>query len=372
MNRTSSGLINFTKSTNHHKKRNPILLVSKAIPGFIQFKGTEGLSPRTIVGYEHDLNLWLEIQGDRDIWVVTTQELGEYMNYMRSEYTPRRITGNNDRKLSSKTLRNIWISLSAFFTWACEDFNFPNPMKGMPAPKYTEAQVETFTKEEVESLLKVCEYCREARTDQRRKFTMRRPTGKRDRAIILTLLDTGLRAGELCVLRIGDVDLKTGRVIVHHGAVGGSKGGKGRTVFIGKTARRAVWRYLADREDGENPEAPLFTGKSNRTMNKDGLRLVINALGKKAKVSKCHPHKFRHTFAITYLRSGGDLFSLKSLLGHNSLEMVEHYARIAEVDVEMAHRRASFRARSGNPSLSAKIWPVGWMPREFFRSAMNF
>jgi len=76
-------------------------------------------------------------------------------------------------------------------------------------------------------------------------------------------------------------------------------------------------------------------------MNKDGLHLVITALGKKAKIQKCYPHKFQHTFAITYLRSGGDLFTLQSLLGHSTLEMLQHYARIAEVDVEQAHRKAS-------------------------------
>lgn len=341
MNRTPSGLSNSTKSKRHSKKHNPGLLVSKAIPGFIQYKSAEGLSPRTLEGYEHDLKLWLEIRGDQDIREITTTDLREYLNHMRSEYTPRRITGNNDRRLSSKTLRNIWISLSAFFTWACEEFDFLNPMKGVPAPKYTVAQVETFTKEEIENLLKVCEYCRESRTDQRRKFTMRRPTGRRDRAIILTLFDTGLRAGELCALRIGDVDLKTGRVIVNHGALGGSKGGKGRMVFMGKATRRAVWRYLADRDDGDDPEPPLFIAKNSRPMNPNGLRLLVTALGQKAEIAKCHPHKFRHTFAITYLRSGGDLFTLKSLLGHNSLEMVQHYARIAEVDIEQAHRRAS-------------------------------
>jgi integrase/recombinase XerD len=323
MNRSSPGLSNSSQPNKHsYKKHSLSLSVSKAIPGFIQFKGAEGLSPRTLAGYEHDLNLWLEIQGDRDLAKVTTHELREYLNYMRTEYTPRRITGNNDRKLSRKTIRNIWISLSAFFSWASEEFDFPSPMKGVPAPKYTKAQVEAFTKEEIEALLKACEYCREARTDRRRKFTMRRPTARRDRAIILTLLDTGLRGGELCALRIGDVDLKTGKVIVRHGTLGGSKGGKGRTVFMGKTTRRAVWRYLVDREDGDDPDAPLFTVKSNRSMNPDGLRLTMTALGKKAKISKCYRHKFRHTFAITYLRSGGDLFTLKSLLGHSSLEMV--------------------------------------------------
>lgn len=322
-------------------RRSPGLLISKAIPGFIQFKSAEGLSPSTLTSYEHDLKLWVEIRGDKNVQGVAPQELRDYLNYMRNVYTPRRINGNNQQKLSSKTLRNIWISLSAFFTWASQEFEIPSPMKSVPAPKFTQAQVEAFTKEEIEALLKACEYCREAQTDQRRKFTMRRPTARRDRAIILTLLDTGLRASELCSLRIGDVDLKSGKVIVRHGVAGGSKGGKGRTVFMGKSTRRAVWRYLADREDGTDSEAPLLLGKSYRPMNKDGLRLVITALGKKANVSKCHPHKFRHTFAITYLRSGGDLFTLKSLLGHSTLEMVEHYARIAEIDIEQAHRRAS-------------------------------
>ena len=76
-------------------------------------------------------------------------------------------------------------------------------------------------------------------------------------------------------------------------------------------------------------------------MNKNALRLLMAHLGNKAGVKKCHPHRFRHTFAITYLRSGGDVFTLQSLLGHSTLDMVQHYARIAEIDVQEAHRRAS-------------------------------
>ena len=152
---------------------------------------------------------------------------------------------------------------------------------------------------------------------------------------------TGLRASELSALKIGDVDLKTGKALVKHGRVGGAKGGKGRTVFLGKAARRTLWRYLAEREDGGDPEAPLFLVKLDRPMNKNALRLLIVHLGKKAGVKKCHPHRFRHTFAITYLRSGGDLFTLQALLGHSTLDMIQHYARIAEIDIEQAHKRAS-------------------------------
>jgi len=214
-------------------------------------------------------------------------------------------------------------------------------MKGVPAPRFEIAPVEPFSKEEVEALLKACEFCREANTRDRRRFTMRRPTARRDRAIILTLLDTGLRATELCSLTIGDVDQKMGRIEVKHGPRGGAKGNKGRVVFLGKSARRVLWRYLAEREDGEDPDAPLFLGIFNRPLNKNGLRQLIAGLGKKAEVKDCYPHRFRHTFAITYLRAGGDLFTLQALLGHSTLDMVRRYARIAEIDIQQAHRRAS-------------------------------
>jgi integrase/recombinase XerD len=170
---------------------------------------------------------------------------------------------------------------------------------------------------------------------------MRRPSSNRDQAIVLMLLDTGLRATELCSLIINDVDLKTGKVTIRHGVAGGAKGGKGRTVYLGKVARKAVWRYLASREDGDDSDAPLFISHADRAFNKDSLRVLINRLGDRAEIKKAYPHKFRHTFAITYLRSGGDVFTLQSLLGHGSLDMVRHYAQIAEVDVEQAHRKAS-------------------------------
>jgi integrase/recombinase XerD len=170
---------------------------------------------------------------------------------------------------------------------------------------------------------------------------MQRVNVHRDQALILVLLDTGLRASELCALQIGHVDMQSGKVIVRPGREGGAKGGKGRTVFLGKTARRALWRYLVDRADGKEADAPLFTDRYDHPLNKNSLRLVIARLGKNAGVKHCHPHRFRHTFAITYLRSGGDVFTLQSLLGHSTLDMVQHYARIAEIDIEQAHKRAS-------------------------------
>jgi integrase/recombinase XerD len=321
-------------------RRPPGLSLSKALVGFENHKAAEGLSPRTLVSYMQHLRVLLEYAGDRDVSQLTKQDLRAFLAWLRTGYRPRRFNGS-DAPLSSKTVRNFWVTLSAFFRWAGDEFDIANPMVGVPAPRFEEAPVEPFSREQVEAIIKAAEFCREANTTDRRRFTMRRPTAKRDRAIVLTLLDTGLRATELCSLKIEDIDLKTGRVQVKHGLAGGAKGKKGRVVFLGKAARRAVWRYLAEREDGEDSDAPLFLGKFERPMNKDVLRRLIRRLGEKAEVSNCHPHRFRHTFAITYLRSGGDLFTLQAQLGHRSLDMVKRYARVAEIDVQQAHRRAS-------------------------------
>jgi integrase/recombinase XerD len=322
--------------------RNPSgsLRVSKAITGFLSYKMAEGLAQRSVYSYERILTKWTEHIGDVQVSRITSQEISSYLSWLRTEYIPERLSGKT-HPLSPKSLRNIWIAFSSFFRWASTEFNVNNPMKDVPPPRFKRAPVEAFTQEEVERMLKACIYTREAVTYIRHKFVMRRATANRDQAIILVLLDTGLRALELCSLRIGDIDIRRGKVEVRHGTEGGAKGGKGRMVYMGKVARRAVWRYLAEREDGENPEAPLFTVVGDRKFRPDSLRHIIKSIAERAGVTNAYPHKFRHTFAITYLRSGGDVFTLQELLGHGSLDMVRHYARIAQVDVEQAHRRAS-------------------------------
>jgi integrase/recombinase XerD len=158
-------------------------------------------------------------------------------------------------------------------------------MRGVARPKFPRAPVEPFSREDVTALLKACIFMDEAHPKNRRSFVMRRGTADRDQAVVLTLLDTGLRASELCALKIGDIDQKTGKVIVKHGAEGGAKGGKGRTVYLGKAGRRALWRYLMLRRDEVTDlGAPLFLGMNGRALNRDGLRQVISSLGQKANV----------------------------------------------------------------------------------------
>jgi len=316
------------------------ITLQQAISGFLQAKEAEALRPRTIESYRHELERWAQQLGTPLASQVTAQDVRAYLVYLRTDYKPRRFNGQTN-PLSPKTLRNAYITLASYFHWLNVEFGIANPMTQIPAPKYQVVETEPFTQREVETLLQACQFKREAETRDRCRFVQHRPTALRDRAIVLVLLDTGLRASELCALDLGDLDQRTGKVVVKAGDEGGAKGGKGRLVYLGKAARRAVWRYVVTREDGNDPLAPLFTVRFGRRMNKNALLQLIQGLGAAAQVKDCYPHRFRHTFAITYLRSGGDIFTLQKLLGHSSLDMVKHYAKVAQIDVEQAHRRAS-------------------------------
>jgi integrase/recombinase XerD len=203
------------------------LFLSKAIPGFINYKTAEGLALRAIDSHERLLNKWLQHIGDQEISKINTQDVVAYLSWLRNEYTPRRYNGKT-HPLSPKSLRNVWVTLSSFFSWAARELGTTQIMKSVPAPRINKTPIDPLTQEEVERMLKACINSREARTSNRRSFTMRLRFSHRDQAIILTLIDTGLRAMELCKLLIGNIDLKTGRVEVKHGVIGGAKGGKGR------------------------------------------------------------------------------------------------------------------------------------------------
>ena len=65
-------------------------------------------------GYDRDLKLWIEYQGDMDVAKIETVHILPYLNYLRTDYVPRCITGHNDEKLSPKTVYNLYISVTSF------------------------------------------------------------------------------------------------------------------------------------------------------------------------------------------------------------------------------------------------------------------
>jgi len=140
----------------------------------------------------------------------------------------------------------------------------------------------------------------------------------------------------MCNLLIRDVDMKSGAIQVRRGKLD-----KGRTVYIGNVARDALWRYVSRRK---NPRAdePVFETSNGQAMDRSAVRKLLLTAGQRAEiVEPVTPHRLRHTFAITYLRNGGDVYTLQRLLGHSTMEMVRRYLALAQTDVADAHRRAS-------------------------------
>lgn len=158
-----------------------------------------------------------------------------------------------------------------------------------------------------------------------------RHTAARDKAIIFTLLDTGLRASELCNLTVGDYEESRGRLYIRLG-----KGSKDRIVYAGRRTQKAIWRYLSTRPKAK-PSEPLFAaGEFLTHIERNNLRKVLQRIGKRAGVKGVTVHRFRHTSAVNFLRAGGNLAELRLILGHVDIRTVLIYARLAEVDIEQA------------------------------------
>jgi site-specific recombinase XerD len=104
-------------------------------------------------------------------------------------------------------------------------------------------------------------------------------------------------------------------------------------VPLGRAATRAIRRYVLARRDN----LPyLFVRRSAAPLTPNGMLPAFMRRGRVAGVH-ANPHLFRHTFAVTYLRNGGDVLSLQRILGHTSLDMVRHYAKLPDDDIIERH-----------------------------------
>lgn len=314
------------------------IVVSKAAEGFLLSKSASGRSPNTVRNYRKELARFIEIVGDKEISSVVNEDIERYLHYLKNDFriSLQATTPIRPRKMSSKSLRNAWGTLSVFWRWVSAEFGTSNPFKVPPVRAFTKP-IDPFHFEEIEAILKATEKT-ERRIRKGTSFTSKRPTALRDKAIVLTLVDTGLRVSELVGIELGDIDLDLGRILVL------GKGQKQRYIYLGKVCRQVIWKYITERYPKTTPpkNEPLFLHKDGiHPLTRKGILLLVKRLGEKASVQNVHPHRFRHTYAIQFLRNGGNLFELQQILGHEDLAMVKNYVRLAQLDLENAARRSS-------------------------------
>jgi len=177
--------------------------------------------------------------------------------------------------------------------------------------------------------------------DQMRRLIESSPraswTDKRNRAILLTFLDTGLRLSELVHLELADLDVGQRELRVRNG-----KGNRDRRVYVGSGLARAVRLWLEAR--GLKAGATwLFTTRQGERLDLRNVERIIERLAGDAGLDEARitPHLLRHTFATHYVMNGGDPFSLQRILGHSDIKTTMIYVNLAGIGLREAHAKAS-------------------------------
>jgi integrase/recombinase XerD len=159
--------------------------------------------------------------------------------------------------------------------------------------------------------------------------------GRRNKALIALLADSGLRISEALRLRIEDVNFATRTLLVLHG-----KGGKDGVGFFGAETAQLVRGWLGVRR--AQPEDFLFATCHGRPLSRTHAIMILHRLSVKAGLPrKLSPHKLRNYAATSILKQTGDLELVRQVLRHESLSMSLRYARLVKADVSRKFRRAS-------------------------------
>ena len=159
-------------------------------------------------------------------------------------------------------------------------------------------------------------------------------TRERDKAIVLFMLDSGVRASELCALNVSDVDGDA--VSVRLG-----KGQKDRVTYIGARTQKQLLRYFVDRA-GEQPDptAPLFISiRGNNRITYSAVAQLFRRIQKRTGIEHCHAHTLRRTMALNSLRSGMNIYILAKMMGHADIYVLKQYLDMVQDDVRGAAKK---------------------------------
>lgn len=289
----------------HIERKNEEIVVyddsnDSKVKRFIATKRLEGLSETTLEQYNRAITNMLETIG-KNIVQIDTDDVRYYLSLYEKQRGVSKVTINNMRRY-----------FSSFFGWLTdEDIINKNPMRRIKAIKQQKVIKEPFSDVELEKIRQV-------------SGTIR------NRALVEFLYSTGCRVSEVVSLNLSDIDF------IHNTVVVTGKGNKQREVYISDKAMYWLRKYIDQRND---KECCLFIGRGKKRVNKPGIEAVLRKIGKRAGISKVHPHRFRRTLATNLINKGMPIQEVQQLLGHSKIDTTMVYCKVDSQNVQAAHRK---------------------------------
>ncbi len=301
-------------------------------------KRSEGKSQKTIAWYEgalDDFARWLDREHLPAVLATFTLEhLRAYAVDLqeRAVRDPNASAARRGRRLSEHSVDTYLRALRAFSNWLyAEGYTAQHTLARLKTPRLPQKVKDILTPEEIAQVVG--------------SLNPHTEIGARDQAIVLVLLDSGMRLSELCTLRVADLHLNEGYVKVY------GKNKKERPVRVGSYSVKAIRFYLLHwrkpaRElidhvfltcRGVTRSVGALAPDPGEPLRPKAVEAMIKRIGRAAGVPRLHPHLLRHTFSCHYLMTYRDPFALKSLLGHTTLAMTNHYvAAVQEMAIVKA------------------------------------
>lgn len=309
-----------------------LITIEELIKRFEFCNCAEGKSPNTNRWYSEILTAYrryLEYSQKRlDISSLNVENVRSYILYLRNR---KRFEGHpyipkQDTTLSTQTIRGHVRTLKVFSSWLFrEKYNKDNVLKDLRLPKATIKTIIPLTADEIKTIIGYID----------RKSSV----GFRNYCIFVTSLDNGIREAEGAETLISNINFKSPG---HIKVIG--KGDKERVVPIGESVKATLLHYIDNvrpRPMTKDAYDRFFLSKDGKPITANTIKLVFSRLAKKSGVKRLHYHLCRHTFAINYLLNGGDMFSLREILGHTSMDMVNRYLHFTSAQIALQHHKFS-------------------------------
>lgn len=259
-------------------------------------------SPVTIDWYKWQLGDFLRWLGSDDPNDLSLLRFKEYGVYLRS------LCKHNGDKLSGNSVNGALRAVKAFYNFAIDNEILDDFSRQLKLPRVHKKEQLILDDDEIKKLL---------------GCFSENPTDLRNKCFVVLMLDCGLRRGEIPRLNFGDVNLKNNTLLVR------GKGAKERLVPIGAKCSKLLKDYISS-SVFQNSASPLFTDYISHKRCTDNLmKQVFQDLKLRSGIERLHPHLLRHTFATYYLADGGDLETLRLILGHSSINTTQIYLHLA-------------------------------------------